>query len=75
MLLASILQLLKKPRRRFHRFGLRRIGIPITMSDTEKKVQPHQRPPSDSNDKRTSSGEKYEDLQWKNGPEKQWPEP
>jgi hypothetical protein len=37
--LASILQLLKKPRRQFHRFGLRRIAMLVTMSDTEKREQ------------------------------------
>ena len=37
--MASILQLLKKPRRQFHRFGLRRIAMLVTMSDTEKREQ------------------------------------
>jgi uncharacterized membrane protein YqjE len=35
--LANILQMLRKSRRQFHRFGLRRIAMPVTMSDTEKK--------------------------------------
>jgi len=35
MFVVSFLQTLKKPRQQFHRFGLRRIAMPITMSDTE----------------------------------------